>query len=146
MKVLIQRVSHAQVDVNGQTLGKIDKGLLLLVGIDKQDTLPNLTKMADKVLGYRVFPDDEGKMNLSVSDIDNGGILAISQFTLSANTQKGLRPSFSSAAPPTEAEALFHEFVTLLTERHPHVQTGQFGADMQVSLLNDGPVTFMLEN
>ena len=144
MKVLIQRVTHASVTIDGQVEGEISAGLLLLIGIDKQDTEESVGKMVEKVLAYRVFADDEGKMNLSVSDT-GGGILAISQFTLAANTQKGLRPSFSSAAPPAAAEALYDHFVRLLRERHSVVATGRFGADMKVSLLNDGPVTFLLE-
>lgn len=144
MKVLIQRVTHASVTIHGRVEGEISGGLLLLIGVDKHDTEDTINKMVDKVLAYRVFADDGGKMNLSVSDIQ-GGVLAISQFTLAANTQKGLRPSFSSAAPPVAAEALYNHFVHLLTQRHDTVATGKFGADMKVSLLNDGPVTFLLE-
>lgn len=143
MKVLMQRVSHARVDVNGATIGAIDTGLLLFVGIEKTDTAEILEKMANKVLAYRVFGDDEGKMNLNVQQIE-GGILAISQFTLAADTQKGLRPSFSSAAPPKEAQALYDQFVERLKTKHSPIATGEFAADMKVSLLNDGPVTFML--
>ena len=144
MKVLIQRVKHADVVVEGETIGAIDQGLLLFIGMEKHDDTNIMQKLAKKVCAYRVFPDDEGKMNLSVNDI-NGGILAISQFTLAADTQKGLRPSFSSAAPPTIAETQYHEFVDMLKAITPNVATGNFGADMKVSLLNDGPVTFMLE-
>ena len=145
MKVLIQRVSHASVVVDGETVGAIDRGILALIGIQKHDTEENLKTMASKLLRYRIFPDDEGKMNLSVSDIE-GGILAVSQFTLAADTQKGLRPSFSSAAPPAMAEQLYESFVAILRQDLSKVETGQFAADMKVSLLNDGPVTFLLEN
>lgn len=144
MKVLIQRVSHASVKVEGESTGEIDRGILALVGIEKHDTPDILEKMAKKMLAYRIFPDAEGKMNLSTSDID-GGVLAVSQFTLAANTKKGLRPSFSSAAPPSLAEQLFADFVQILRKSHKTVETGVFAADMKVSLLNDGPVTFMLD-
>jgi len=144
MKVLLQRVAHASVAVEGKILGKIDQGILALTGIEKHDTDDILKRMADKLLCYRIFPDADDKMNLSLRDI-NGGLLAISQFTLAADTRKGLRPGFSSAAPPAQADGQFAHFLELLRERHAHVETGQFGADMKVSLLNDGPVTFMLE-
>lgn len=144
MKVLVQRVTHAQVSVSNEIVGKTDKGLLLFIGIDKEDDHEILTKMANRVLNYRVFPDAEGKMNLSVKDI-NGSILAISQFTLSADTRKGLRPSFSSAASPDLAKSLYDDFVILLKKSELKVETGIFAADMQVNLCNDGPVTFMLE-
>lgn len=144
MKILLQRVTHASVVVDGQTLGSIDRGILALTGIEKHDNEDILKRMADKLLAYRIFPDADDKMNLSLKDI-NGGLLTISQFTLAADTRKGLRPSFSSAAPPVMAESLFNRFLELLRERHSTVATGRFGADMKVSLLNDGPVTFMLE-
>ncbi len=144
MKVLIQRVAHASVSVDGDILGEIDRGILILVGIEKHDTPDTLKRMATKILAYRIFPDEDGKMNLSVSDI-NGGILSISQFTLAANTKKGLRPSFSSAAPPAEAECIYTDLVQTLCEQHDQVKDGRFGADMKVSLLNDGPVTFLLD-
>lgn len=144
MKVLIQRVTQAQVDIAGTCVGKIDSGLLLLVGLEKHDNQQTLERMCQKVLNYRIFADDEGKMNLSVKDI-NGGVLAVSQFTLAAQTHKGLRPGFSSAALPHIAKNQYQEFVTLLKQDVSNVQTGEFGADMQVSLVNDGPVTFMLE-
>ncbi len=144
MKVLIQRVSHASVVVNGQCLGEITQGLLLFIGIEKQDNHAVLTRMAEKVLAYRIFNDDQGKMNLSVNDID-GGVLAISQFTLAAQTRKGLRPGFSEAAPPDQAKMLYENFLEELRARTKTVECGSFGADMKVSLLNDGPVTFLLE-
>lgn len=144
MKVLMQRVSHAQVVVAGECLGAIERGLLLFIGIEKHDDGSILQRMADKVLAYRVFGDDQGKMNLSVQDI-GGGVLAISQFTLAAQTKKGLRPGFSEAASPEIAEKHYQTFLDLLRARHNKVECGSFGADMKVSLLNDGPVTFMLE-
>ena len=144
MKALIQRVSSARVDVDGDTVGEIGAGLLVLLGLDKGDDAGIAARMLDKLLAYRVFPDDEGRMNRSVADVD-GGVLLVSQFTLSADTRKGLRPSFSSAMPPAGAEALYAETLELLRARHPVVAAGRFGADMQVTLTNDGPVTFMLE-
>lgn len=144
MKVLIQRVKHANVTVDDHTIGAIDRGLLLFVGIEKHDNSQILERMADKVLSYRIFPDSAGKMNLSVRDV-HGGVLAISQFTLAADTRKGLRPSFSSAAPPDMAKDLFHQYVEMLQQKHDTVEQGEFAADMQVSLLNDGPVTFLLD-
>lgn len=143
MKILLQRCLHGSVMVDGQTIGAIDQGLVLLIGIEKHDTEEILIKMAEKTLAYRVFSDADGKMNLNVKEI-NGGVLAVSQFTLAADTTKGLRPGFSRAAPPSEAEKAYNRFVNLLHERHAQVATGKFGADMKVSLVNDGPVTFML--
>ena len=144
MKVLIQRVSEAKVTVDGKVLGKIEGGLLALVGMEPDDNDTVISRMTDKLLGYRVFPDGDGRMNCSVQDID-GGILVVSQFTLAATTHKGLRPSFSSAAQPDEAFPQFERFVAMLKERHHKIEEGQFGADMKISLTNDGPVTFMLE-
>ena len=143
MKALIQRVSSASVSVAGDVVGEIENGLLVFVGIEKGDTHAQGQRMAERLLSYRVFSDPEGKMNLSVADVD-GGLLMISQFTLAADTKKGKRASFSSAAPPKEAEAIFDSLVEELSSQHPHVATGQFGADMRVSLINDGPVTFLL--
>lgn len=144
MKVLLQRVSHAKVEVAGNTVGAIDEGLLLLVGICQGDDEATVERLAKKVLGYRVFSDDNGKMNLNVQQAQ-GGLLIVSQFTLSADTRKGLRPSFSSSAPPERAQQLFDCFVSCCRAQHDKVATGQFGADMQVHLVNDGPVTFLLE-
>lgn len=144
MKILIQRVTHASVVVDDVTLGAIEKGTLALVGIEKHDSDDILQRMAEKLLAYRIFPDSEGKMNLSLNDT-GGGLLVISQFTLAADTRKGLRPGFSSAAPPHQAETQFNDFLARLRALHTKVETGRFGADMKVSLLNDGPVTFMLE-
>jgi D-tyrosyl-tRNA(Tyr) deacylase len=144
MRGLIQRVSRASVSIDGQEVGAIERGILLLLGVGKEDDEAVAERLCDKVLDYRIFPDNEGKMNLSVRDI-GGGVLVISQFTLSADTRKGLRPSFSSAAPPDQARALYEYFLGDMTGKHPQVAAGQFGADMQVSLVNDGPVTFLLE-
>lgn len=144
MKALIQRVAAARVEVAGQSLGEIGPGLLVLLGLDKGDDAVVADRMIDKLLAYRVFSDDQGRMNRSVADVA-GGVLLVSQFTLSADTRKGLRPSFSSAMPPAEAKRLYLHTLQLLQRRHPDVAAGQFGADMQVSLTNDGPVTFMLE-
>ncbi|MBT3527809.1 MAG: D-tyrosyl-tRNA(Tyr) deacylase [Porticoccaceae bacterium] len=142
---LIQRVSSASVVIDYETVGEIDQGILLLLGVQKHDAMGSADKLLRKVLNYRMFSDPEGKMNLSLSDI-NGGLLIVSQFTLAADTKKGLRPSFSSAAPPEQAENLYNHFVSHATQQHLKVQNGRFGADMQVCLVNDGPVTFMLES
>ena len=144
MRVLIQRVSNAKVTVDGKVTGEIGRGLLLLVGITHGDTEAELEWMVSKLSQLRIFSDTHGKMNLSVRDI-GGGVLAVSQFTLAADTQKGLRPSFSCAAPPEQAADLFDRLVNNLRERHTPVACGVFAADMQVHLVNDGPVTFLLE-
>ena len=142
---LIQRVSSASVVIDHETVGEIDQGILLLLGVQKHDVMGSADKLLRKVLNYRMFSDPEGKMNLSLSDI-NGGLLIVSQFTLAADTKKGLRPSFSSAAPSEQAENLYNHFVSHASQQHLKVQNGRFGADMQVCLVNDGPVTFMLES
>ncbi len=144
MKALLQRVSQARVDVAGQTIGAIDQGLMVLIGIEPQDTPASADKMLHKLLNYRVFSDADGKMNLSLVDV-NGGLLLVSQFTLAADTKSGMRPSFSKAAPPALGAELFGYLVTKAKISHATVETGQFGADMQVHLINDGPVTFLLE-
>jgi D-tyrosyl-tRNA(Tyr) deacylase len=141
---LIQRVKKAAVEVDGSTVGEIGQGILLLLGIEKNDTQTNADKLLDKLLAYRIFADEQGKMNCNVQQI-NGGVLVVSQFTLAADTRKGLRPSFSSAAPPALAQELYDYFVASLRSRYSPVATGIFAADMQVSLINDGPVTFMLQ-
>lgn len=141
---LIQRVKRASVDVNNERVGEIEQGILLLLGIEKTDTQAAADKLIDKVLAYRIFADDQNKMNCNVQQID-GGVLVVSQFTLAADTQKGLRPSFSCAMPPAEAEQLYNYFVMAMRAKHAKLATGIFGADMQVSLINDGPVTFMLK-
>lgn len=141
---LIQRVKQASVVVAGEEVGAISQGILLLLGIEKNDTDTSADKLLDKVLGYRIFSDEHGKMNCNVQQI-SGGILVVSQFTLAADTRKGLRPGFSSAASPLRAQELYDYFVGRLRERHRTTATGIFAADMQVSLINDGPVTFMLQ-
>ncbi|WP_298184880.1 D-aminoacyl-tRNA deacylase [uncultured Pseudomonas sp.] len=145
MKALIQRARGARVEVAGEVVGAIDQGLLALVGVEPHDTPASVEKILHKLLNYRVFSDAAGKMNLSLSDIA-GGLLLVSQFTLVADTKSGLRPSFSSAAPPALGAELFDLLVTQARAKHPQVATGQFGADMQVHLVNDGPVTFLLES
>ncbi|MCU9947206.1 D-aminoacyl-tRNA deacylase [Pseudomonas sp. PDM13] len=145
MKGLLQRVSAARVDVAGETVGAIDQGLLVLVGVEPQDSQASADKLLHKLLNYRVFADAEGKMNLSLGAV-GGGLLLVSQFTLAADTRSGLRPSFSSAAPPALGEELFDYLVAQARLKHPKVATGRFGADMQVHLVNDGPVTFLLES
>ncbi|TNH18831.1 D-aminoacyl-tRNA deacylase [Halomonas sp. BL6] len=145
MKALIQRVKHASVTVDGSTIGAIDHGLLALVGVEKGDSEAEADKLLHKLLHYRVFSDDAGKMNHNLQQAQ-GGLLLVSQFTLAADTHKGLRPSFSSAAPPEEGQRLFHYLVDRARAAWPQVATGQFGADMQVALTNDGPVTFLLKS
>ncbi|NLD09553.1 MAG: D-tyrosyl-tRNA(Tyr) deacylase [Xanthomonadaceae bacterium] len=144
MKALIQRVKYANVVVDGKTIGAIDEGILALIGVEKGDDEAKADKLLHRLLNYRIFSDDEGKMNRSLIDIE-GGLLLVSQFTLAAETHKGLRPGFSTAAPPAEGERLFNYLVKNAKAGHKNIETGEFGADMKVSLLNDGPVTFMLE-
>jgi D-tyrosyl-tRNA(Tyr) deacylase len=144
MKALLQRVSQARVEVDGATVGAIDAGLLVFLGLDKGDCAETADKMLAKLLAYRVFPDDAGRMNLNVADTE-GGFLLVSQFTLSADTRKGLRPSFSSALAPDAARELYDYTLERLRQLHGNVAAGSFGADMQVSLTNDGPVTFLIE-
>lgn len=141
---LIQRVKKASVEVDEQIVGEIKQGLLVLVGVEKGDSEADADRLCERLFNYRVFSDAEDKMNLSLSDID-GEILLVSQFTLAADTKKGARPSFSSAAPPAEGERLFNLLVEKARAKTAKVATGQFGADMQVSLVNDGPVTFWLQ-
>lgn len=144
MLALIQRVTEARVDVDGETVGAIGPGLLALVGVEPGDGAPQIAKMGDRLLRYRVFSDDAGRMNRSLTDV-GGGLLLVSQFTLAADTQSGLRPSFSTAAAPAEADIIFGELVAYCRKHHgKSVQTGRFGAHMTVSLVNDGPVTFLL--
>ena len=141
---LLQRVTNASVNVDNEVVGQIGRGLLVLIGVEKEDTETQARRLLERLLGYRVFPDAEGKMNLSLKDID-GGLLLVPQFTLVADTRKGLRPSFSSAAPPDHGKQLFDQLIEIAQSMHHHVATGQFGADMQVALTNDGPVTFWLQ-
>lgn len=146
MKALLQRVSQASVSIDGLEVARIAGGLLVLVGIEPDDNQRILEKVLHKLLNYRVFSDEQERMNKSLIDVQ-GGLLLVSQFTLAADTRSGLRPGFSTAAAPAqaEAEALFEQLVQMAKQRYANVQTGQFGADMQVQLVNDGPVTFMLE-
>lgn len=145
MKALIQRVRQARVEVAGEVVGAIDQGLLVFLGVEREDDQARADKLLHKVLRYRVFADAEGRMNRSLSDI-GGGLLLVSQFTLVADTRSGLRPSFSSAATPEQGEALYDYLVQQAGVQHPQVACGRFGADMQVHLQNDGPVTFLLES
>lgn len=141
---LLQRVTRASVAVDGETVGAIDRGLLVLVGVERGDDEATAGRLLERLLGYRVFPDGEGKMNLSVRDV-GGGLLLVPQFTLPADTKKGMRPSFSSAAPPDLGQKMFDYLVRTAKQRYPAVECGRFGADMDVSLVNHGPVTFWLQ-
>ena len=141
---LLQRVTAAQVVVDGVTVGAIDNGLLVLLGIEAGDTPATADRLLERLLNYRVFADDAGKMNLSLRQV-GGGLLLVPQFTLAADTRKGLRPGFSTAAAPELGRALFEHAVTQARRMHPTVGLGIFGADMQVTLTNDGPVTFWLQ-
>lgn len=145
MKGLLQRVAGARVEVGGEVVGAIDQGLLVLIGIEPQDTQASAEKLLHKLLNYRVFSDSDGKMNLSLRDVA-GGLLLVSQFTLAADTRSGMRPSFSRAAPPALGAELFDYLLRQAEAAHPNVASGRFGADMQVHLVNDGPVTFLLES
>jgi D-aminoacyl-tRNA deacylase len=145
VRVVVQRVSHAEVRVDGRIIGKIEQGLLLLVGFKADDTEASLNWMAEKVVGLRIFSDDEGKMNRALTDV-GGGLLVVSQFTLYGDVQKGRRPSFIDAAPPPIAIPLYERFVAMLrAQSSGAVETGEFGAMMDVELVNDGPVTLLLE-
>ncbi len=141
---LIQRVSRASVHVDNAIIGEINAGILLLLGVEKKDTEENAQQLLDKVINFRIFEDDAQKMNFSLLKT-GGGLLVVPQFTLPANTQKGTRPSFASAAPPEQGRLLYNTFVKLAQEKIMDVSTGKFGADMQVSLINNGPVTFWLQ-
>ncbi len=145
MKALIQRVTRASVAVEGRTVGAISHGLLALVGVEKEDDEAAAERLLHKLLHYRVFGDADDKMNLDLQQVD-GGLLLISQFTLAADTRKGLRPSFSSAASPDEGHRLFHYLLERAEAAWPKVESGEFAASMEVSLVNDGPVTFLLES
>ena len=142
---LIQRVTQAHVTVENETVGTIGCGLLALIGVQITDTTASAERLLERLLGYRIFPDAAGRMNLSLRDI-HGELLLVPQFTLAADTQKGTRPGFSTAAPPTDAERLFDHLVQQARQSPLRTQTGRFGADMQVTLTNDGPVTFWLES
>lgn len=145
MKALIQRVSSAAVRVDTETIGEISRGLLVLLGVEAEDSEADIAKLAHKVLHYRVFADTNGKMNLNVQQA-GGSVLVVSQFTLAADTQSGLRPSFTPAATPEKARIFYQAFIDYCQAHGLSVATGRFGADMQVSLVNDGPVTFLLHS
>lgn len=140
---LIQRVSEARVRVDGEPIAEIGRGLAVLVGVERGDGEAQAARLLERLLGYRVFPDHSGRMNLSLRDV-GGGLLLVPQFTLAADTRKGMRPSFTPAAEPAEGERLFTHLCRLARAAHEPVATGRFGADMQVALVNDGPVTFWL--
>ncbi len=144
MITLLQRVSESRVEVDAEVVGRIDRGVLLLVGVQAEDDVGVAEKFVERVLNYRVFSDADGKMNLSLRDID-GGLLLVPQFTLAADTRKGRRPSFTSAAPPQHGQQIFEAMVDIALRAHNRVACGRFGADMQVHLVNDGPVTFILD-
>ncbi|WP_457673416.1 D-aminoacyl-tRNA deacylase [Thiolapillus sp.] len=141
---LLQRVSEASVRVEDEVIGRIGRGLLVLVGVQKGDDEARADRLLQRLLGYRVFPDEQGRMNLSLRDVE-GGLLLVPQFTLPADTRKGTRPGFSTAAPPDQGHQLFHHMLQRARKEYPRVAAGRFGADMQVALVNDGPVTFWLE-
>jgi D-tyrosyl-tRNA(Tyr) deacylase len=142
---LLQRVTQARVEVDGSEVGAIGRGILVLVGVEKGDDRQHAERLLRRLLGYRVFPDAEGRMNLSLSDI-NGGLLLVPQFTLAADTKKGMRASFAKAAAPQHGASLFDYLATRARASHPRVALGRFGADMKVHLVNDGPVTFWLRS
>jgi D-tyrosyl-tRNA(Tyr) deacylase len=141
---LLQRVTEAQVDVSGETVAAIGKGLMVLIGVERHDEAAQADRLLERVLGYRVFSDSAGKMNLSLHDVE-GDLLLVPQFTLPANTDKGMRPSFTPAAAPEDGEKFFNYLMAQAREKHGAVQSGRFGAEMQVRLINDGPVTFWLQ-
>ncbi len=145
MLALIQRVTRARVSVAAQTVGEIGPGLLALIAIEPGDGEPQAQRVCERLLGYRVFDDDQGRMNRSLTDT-GGGLLLVSQFTLAADTRKGMRPGFSTAAAPADALRLFNRLLEIVRERHPGVESGCFGAHMEVELVNDGPVTFLLRS
>lgn len=145
MRAVVQRVSEAKVVVEGQTVGQIGAGFLVLLGVRRGDTLEDAAYLARKIAGLRVFPDGQGKMNLGLAEA-GGEVLAVSQFTLYADTRKGNRPGFSEAASPDEGKRLYERFCDLLAEQGLHVETGVFQADMKVHLVNDGPVTILLDS
>lgn len=144
MKALLQRVSSARVEIAGEVVGAIEQGLLVLVGVEPQDNQASCAKLLHKLLNFRLFSDAAGRMNRSLKDVD-GGLLLVSQFTLAADTRSGLRPGFSTAAPPALGEALFNQLLEQARLQHRQVASGRFAANMQVHLINDGPVTFWLD-
>jgi len=141
---LIQRVTQARVEVSNQTIAQINTGLLVLIGVEKPDSPQSADRLLERILGYRIFTDTEGKMNLSISNVQ-GELLLVPQFTLTADTSKGMRPGFSTAAPPALGKELFQYLQTEAITKYKNVQAGEFGANMQVTLTNDGPVTFWLQ-
>lgn len=145
MRACIQRVSRAEVTVGDESVGKIDRGLLVLLGVATGDSEADVAYLADKLVGLRIFEDDAGKMNLALGDV-GGAMLVVSQFTLLGDCRKGKRPSFTDAAPPEIAVALYEQFCDVVRRQGIHVATGRFRADMQVSLVNDGPVTLIVES
>ena len=145
MIALLQRVTSASVTVNGERIAEIGHGLLALIGVEKHDDTAKASRLVERILGYRIFADAEGKMNLNVSDV-NGGVLLVPQFTLAADTRKGMRPGFSTVADAETGSALFDAVVDIMERNTDRVQTGRFGADMSVQLVNDGPVTFWLQS
>ncbi len=144
MRIVLQRVTHASVVVDGKTTGKIDNGYLLLFGVGKNDTESDCERLADKIINLRIFSDENGKINLSLKDV-GGSLLVVPQFTLYADCRKGNRPNFIQAGSPDEADRLFEYFTEYCRSKGQHVETGIFGADMKVELLNDGPFTIVLE-
>jgi D-tyrosyl-tRNA(Tyr) deacylase len=144
MIALLQRVTRAWVDVDDSRIGEINQGLMVLIGVERGDAAAQADRLLERLLGYRVFADEDGRMNRSVTDI-GGGVLLVPQFTLAADTRKGRRPSFTAAADPSDGEKWFEYFVEQAVTRHAEVEAGRFGADMQVGLVNDGPVTFWLQ-
>ncbi|MGZ8191943.1 MAG: D-aminoacyl-tRNA deacylase [Methylobacter sp.] len=144
MITIIQRVTTAKVTIENQDIGKIDAGIMALVAVEKEDTQKDAERLLERILNYRIFADSNDRMNLSLRDI-NGGLLLVPQFTLAADTQKGNRPGFTSAAPPEKGRQLFEYLQHIARTTYPNVELGRFGADMQVSLVNDGPVTFILK-
>ena len=144
MIALLQRVTHAWVDVGDSRIGEIGQGLMVLIGVERGDAAEQAHRLLERLLGYRVFADEGGRMNRSVTDV-GGGLLLVPQFTLAADTRTGRRPGFSAAAAPSEGEKWFEYFAGQAAKRHAEVETGRFGADMQVGLVNDGPVTFWLQ-
>ena len=145
MRAVVQRVSRAEVRIDGRTVGKIAQGLVVLLGVANGDSEVDASQLVDRIIGMRIFADDAGKMNLSIAQVE-GALLVVSQFTLIADTNSGRRPSFTKAAAPDDARRLYEDFLSLARARDVKVETGEFGATMEVELVNDGPVTIILDN
>lgn len=145
MKAVIQRVSQANVAVDGQIIGQIGKGLMVLLGVDREDNEKDMEYLVKKITAMRIFEDDQEKMNLALADVD-GSLLVVSQFTLLASTKKGNRPSFTQAGPPDMSNALYEQFIAACRQQGLHVEHGRFGAHMEVALVNDGPVTIIIDS